>query len=264
MFISFCIIAYLVSSSHCFYGTCLLACLWFKKSCIRTSTAALSELYFMCSTFSRITVIALCLPDNLFGTCSGIGHSSLPSGYRYQLNGQQLAELESILRQLVTGGFTWHHVYTQCILAQSLSAYRQGLLLGNDVSVCQGSLSRKLGTYEQQSYLPSHDKSSTIPKYSKSSVQHKFGYDQDAWPNTTISSFSSSSYDQHLDTQARRLIQDAYEEFNRFVKELSAEDLRDLKQFLLEESLNMKAESLQSLPDRLEGTIFHLPYFQVG
>ena len=69
--------------------------------------------------------------DGLFGSCQRFG-ANRQDLYWYQLSSSQLLELEKILHQLATSGYTWRHLYTQCRVMSTLLSYRYGIFLGSD------------------------------------------------------------------------------------------------------------------------------------
>ena len=50
-----------------------------------------------------------------------------PDGYQYQLDSTSLQTLEAEIYRLIRSGYTWSHLYTQCVLGNILLAYRRGL-----------------------------------------------------------------------------------------------------------------------------------------
>ena len=185
------------------------------------------ELLYLCLPPHCLLSFLCLFSDNLFGTCGGYDELS-SDGYRYELSENQFLELESTLQRLVSGGYTWHHLYTQCMLAESLSAYRRGLLLGNDDRVCR-----------KHSATKSH-----YTKYKMMPAERTLGEGHVLWPNYTIGSFNSKSvshsslyHSSNVDSRTKAVLREAYLTFAQFLRDLSAEDLRDLKEYLLEESL---------------------------
>lgn len=73
--------------------------------------------------------------DGLFGSCQRLGVTRQDL-YWYRLSSFQLLELEKILHELATSGYTWRHLYTQCRVMSTLLSYRYGIFLGSEF--CEG------------------------------------------------------------------------------------------------------------------------------
>ena len=194
--------------------------------------------------------------DKLFGSCQAHNGGILPSSFSYQLDSQQLAELAQVMQRLVLSGYTWRHVYTQCVVANLLSAYRHGAVFGTDMSVCNTNNKRKYvtsGTYPEIEELASLleslgygkvDGLRTISRDLSTYIRNQ----QMRWNSSAVapqdsvgSSYPGSRNDNNFNfasptatVPASLDLQLRSREFERFVKSLSAEDIQALKEFLLE------------------------------
>lgn len=63
-----------------------------------------------------------CIDDGLFGSCQEIAKPF--DRYQYRLDNQQRLELEEILEGLVSEGYTWKDLYTQCVVGDVLVAFQ--------------------------------------------------------------------------------------------------------------------------------------------
>ena len=61
--------------------------------------------------------------DHLFGSCQSVYRA--PDGYQYNLDSTSLQTLEAEIYRLINQGYTWDHLYTQCVLGNILLAYRR-------------------------------------------------------------------------------------------------------------------------------------------
>ena len=82
------------------------------------------------------------VPDHLFGTCQRLDQS--PDTYQYALSGGQLRDLEREITRLIQSGNTWDDLYTQCVLANILLAFREGRSYDLDFCSSEGIGQAKL------------------------------------------------------------------------------------------------------------------------
>ena len=75
--------------------------------------------------FTHQILFVSLLADRLFGTCQKWYKQK--DDYQYYLDEVQLETLEAEIRQLVRTGYSWDSLYTQCVLANILLAYRRGV-----------------------------------------------------------------------------------------------------------------------------------------
>lgn len=66
-----------------------------------------------------------CIDDRLFGSCQKF--SSKKDGYQYYLDTDTLHALEKEISRLISRGYTWDNLYTQCVLGNILLAFRKGM-----------------------------------------------------------------------------------------------------------------------------------------
>lgn len=172
-----------------------------------------------------------CVDDGLFGSCQRLG-AVRQDLYWYQLSSFQLLELEKILHQLATSGYTWRHLYTQCRVMSTLLSYRYGIFLASDF--CEG---REPVWTRKQSRLDSGKNDSPdkliddlidmlnakISMADKGEGDRRLGsleYEK----QEKLSSVSHPSTDEDSDVR-----------FERFLKRLSESDLKALTDFLIEQ-----------------------------
>ena len=133
--------------------------------------------------------------------------------YRYDLSNAQLMELYHIVLRLVADGYTWHHRHTQCVLYTALTRYRRGSMVGN-VPICTDNYLHE-GRFEATVMNSSH---SDMPKMSP-----------------IVGTGASGKYNK------------AFGNFQKFMQGLQAEDLIELKRFLLGGSANKQPVSVRTL-----------------
>jgi len=154
-----------------------------------------------------------CFDDHLFGTCQL--RDTLPDDYVYSLSHDQLRHLSSTLQRLVTDGYTWRDPYTQCVLAQSLFSYRHESKHNRGKPICTTA-------------------ADDAGKFVKPALH---GVDSRFEGQTTDINVSRNVISHKLNRDSRLEQEKSYEEFIRFMQDLSPDDLFALKQYLLEETL---------------------------
>lgn len=121
------------------------------------------------------------LADALFGNCQ---RSAGPKDhFQYYLDRENLSALEDEIIRLLRARYTWHDIYTQCVLGNMLLAYRKGVsfdpywcdrgdLASNDVS---NALTADTTGMLQQYFQNYYDQMTTEPdSFSRPSKKDEF------------------------------------------------------------------------------------------
>jgi len=159
----------------------------------------------------------LCHVDNLFGKCQSHVGGDVIDNYQYHLTGAQLSELYRIVQRLVADGYTWRHRHTQCALSAALSRYRYGSVVDSIQTMCADSYLQE-GQFEADLI---------------NSSQH--GGMQGMSPN--MRTHLSGNYNK------------AFNEFQKFMQGLQAEDLFALKHFLIMDSSYKQPVSVKTVTE---------------
>lgn len=159
-------------------------------------------------------------PDGLFGNCQ---KTVLPKDtYVYRLNKKELLELEETLWYLIKSNRSWRSSFTQCILINSLIAYRHHARL--DLGPC-----RPLGRASQEKVAGLF--SSEARGREKS--DNRGLRDQEKRTPRDIGKKSAP----------RRTADRGAESFDRFLSSLSPNELENLKEFVIKEENESQVNS---------------------
>lgn len=180
-----------------------------------------------------------CVDDGLFGNCQRTG---MPKDtHRFQLNKEQLLELEQMLQFLIDSGYTWHSRFTQCVLISSLIAYRYHVQLNLELCRPFGKISEKWiltprAFPQREDFFPPPTEVGGRETFPKTGDYDRF-LEADSVHRMKAYGNQKRWIPQESDGYWKNpgVADPDVENFDEFFRNLSPDELQNLKQFLIEE-----------------------------
>lgn len=175
--------------------------------------------------------------DGLFGNCQKRG---MPKDtHRFQLSKEQLFELEEMLQFLIDSGYNWHSRFTQCVLISSLIAYRYHFKLNLELCGPFGKISEKRILAPQA--FPQREDFFPTEVGGRENFLKTGDYDHFLEADSVHRMKTHGDQKRWIPHESDRYWKNPgaadpdMENFDDFFRNLSQDELQNLKQFLIEE-----------------------------